>query len=69
MFTDALQQYTIPLKKKYEYFIKSDSKDIYNVTKIYILNICCSFELSIKNPENKKKHTDHKLLNGSPCLT
>ncbi len=28
--------------------IKSDSKDIYNVKKIYISNKCCLFE---KNPE------------------
>jgi len=27
--------------------IKSDSTDIYNVTKYYISNKCCSFELSI----------------------
>jgi len=27
--------------------IKSDSKDIYNVTKYYTSNKCCSFELSI----------------------
>ncbi len=27
--------------------LKSDSKDIYNVTKDFYLNKCCSFELSI----------------------
>ncbi len=31
MFTDALQQYTFCLKRN-EYFIKSNSKDMYNVT-------------------------------------
>ena len=35
--------------------IKSDSKDIYNVTKDYISNKCCSFELSIHQRILKKK--------------
>jgi len=34
--------------------IKSYSKDIYNVRKDYILNKCCSFELSIH----------HRILGG-----
>ena len=35
--------------------IKNDSKDIYNVTKDYISNKCCSFELSIHQRILKKK--------------
>ena len=36
--------------------IKSDSKDIYNVTKDYISNKCCSFELSIHQRILKRKY-------------
>ncbi len=39
--------------------IKSESKDFYNVTKDYISNKCCSFELSISQrilEENVSKY-------------
>ncbi len=60
MYTTVQKWALIFLNKIYTFIerchklFKCDSKDIYNVTKYFYLNKCCSFELSINHRIQKK---------------